>query len=1354
MITRDRSLVHYLLPTAHFFPSPPTMHLLRLPLAVALAFAVLLPAPALAQPAPPAPPPAESTLDLVAARTALIPKREVGADAFLRAHPTYDGRGVVIAVFDTGVDPAAPGLATTTTGERKVIDLIDASGSGDVDTSTKSTPAADGTLPGLSGRPLTLPAGLVNPTGEFRLGLKPAAELFPTAPRSRLNAHRESTWRARVTAARATPERQPSAALRAARTAALADRTRAQLDLIARADALAAAEDAYLATDPAPLHDCVLWHDGTHWRVLVDTNENGDLRDETVLRPYGVAGEFATFDPHTHATFGVQVYENGDLLSIVTTSGTHGTHVAAIAAAHFPADPARHGIAPGAQILSIKIGDIRTGGSSYGTPEQRAIAAAARHKVDIMNASWGGVSVFQDGDDANARFYRTLTDRYDILAVMSAGNNGPALSTAGSAGGETSRILGVGAYVSTEMGRILYNTLAASPSPDSALQFTSRGPTKDGDLGVDLLAPGAAWASYSAESLRGAAMINGTSMAAPSASGVAALVLSAAKQESLNASPARIHAALVLGSTALPDLEPATQGAGLVSAAGTWAKLRALQDEPAFGAFYDLSITGGSFTSSGRGLYLREAITQPRRSITARITPDWTESTSYADRFAFETSLELRPAHSWVETPDFLHLANGPQSIPIHLTVPTTPGLITSRIDAFLPGRADLGPVFSIPITIVNPAPADTFTAHRHATTLDLAPSATRRLFFSTPPNATLLRLRVTHHAADPVARRFVIHSLSPAAHSPFYRHEFESAVGLKAGEERVFDLPVRPGAVTEIAFHQFFSSPSSARLDAEFEWLGLGLPNAPATLTTNQGWTTLELTGLGDHTVNVSSELQHAVRALLPTKTARLPMDERAELPASPLTTGPVRPTFLRQTFELSFTEATKAVLLGSHDFDSSELLGGGPIVVQHESGALLHDGSGGIRNVIDFPAGKTTVIRDFTAADPKLLDYAEHLPLRVAEPVKGKPGLAVFADLRSSQEGSATKTFSLADGRERILFLQDSVIEALAELKPAPHYVLGELTFKDTADRTLAEHPLIYLVGASPKKTTNADAKAKPATDPHPAPEQLADSLYASRLAFIRDHRAKTDAATQDRRRDLLDELRAERPADPAPIFEAALDAALDYRLAHEFWGKLGEPTTTTPSPDASPPPELPAPEAATTPTPVPAPDLTQVDAVLALLDAAHIAAEPDAVRRFLGTPASTAPGYVAARHAREREEKKFHEARDLLAKIERLRADVLRAAGRLDDAWTAHTAIASWETKPAKDTALLTIALYRASDLLGLALQALDARLKDTPHDAALLKERIALYRELGWADFAAATERTLALRAHRLKRPELR
>ncbi|CAN0404450.1 unnamed protein product [Ectocarpus sp. 8 AP-2014] len=86
-------------------------------------------------------------------------------------------------------------------GSPKVLDIVDCTGSGDVDTSTvlkggSGTTAADGVreIKGLSGRTLRLNPKWTNPSGEWRVGIKRAYELFPKLLVTRVKAERRKDW--------------------------------------------------------------------------------------------------------------------------------------------------------------------------------------------------------------------------------------------------------------------------------------------------------------------------------------------------------------------------------------------------------------------------------------------------------------------------------------------------------------------------------------------------------------------------------------------------------------------------------------------------------------------------------------------------------------------------------------------------------------------------------------------------------------------------------------------------------------------------------------------------------------------------------------------------------------------------------------------------------------------------------------------------------------------------------------------------------------------------------------------------------------------------------------------------------
>ncbi|MCB0403153.1 MAG: S8 family serine peptidase [Bdellovibrionales bacterium] len=60
----------------------------------------------------------------------LIPAEEMGARSFIKANPGYDGRGITIAVLDTGIELDHPLLKKTTEGKIKITDFQDFSGQG------------------------------------------------------------------------------------------------------------------------------------------------------------------------------------------------------------------------------------------------------------------------------------------------------------------------------------------------------------------------------------------------------------------------------------------------------------------------------------------------------------------------------------------------------------------------------------------------------------------------------------------------------------------------------------------------------------------------------------------------------------------------------------------------------------------------------------------------------------------------------------------------------------------------------------------------------------------------------------------------------------------------------------------------------------------------------------------------------------------------------------------------------------------------------------------------------------------------------------------------------------------------
>lgn len=88
-------------------------------------------------------------------------------------------------------------------------------------------------------------------------------------------------------------------------------------------------------------------------------------------------------------TYTFRIDSKGNWVEICVASGSHGSHVANIAAAHYPDEPKKNGLAPGAKVISFCIGDNRLGAMETGTALTRAFNLCAEYGAHVANLSFG-----------------------------------------------------------------------------------------------------------------------------------------------------------------------------------------------------------------------------------------------------------------------------------------------------------------------------------------------------------------------------------------------------------------------------------------------------------------------------------------------------------------------------------------------------------------------------------------------------------------------------------------------------------------------------------------------------------------------------------------------------------------------------------------------------------------------------------------------------------------------------------------------------------------------------------------------------------------------------------------------------
>ncbi|HEV8383170.1 MAG TPA: S8 family serine peptidase [Gemmatimonadales bacterium] len=591
----------------------------------------------------------------------LMPLKSTGVDFFRSLHPTYDGRGVLIAILDSGIDPGVPGLVVTSTGAPKIIELRDFSGEGRVVLSAFPAPT-ESELKGAAriGRLTTATTWYRGVFRELPLGRPPAGDV---------NGNGRNTDEFPVVVVKAS--------------------------------------------------------DG--WVAFLDSNLDGSFEDEMPLHDYRQGREMVALGKKPiDIVANFNESDGAPVLDLFFDTSGHGTHVAGIAAGYNLFDVAGfNGVAPGAQIIGLKIANNARGGVTVHGSMMRAIDYAARYAAQrnmplVLNMSFGVGNEHEGRAVIDSIIDAFLLTHPDAVFAISAGNDGPGWSTLGFPGS---------ADLALSVGAAYPGVFTAPPQPgvpparDVLGWFSSRG----GELAKpDIVTPGVAFSSVPRWDI-GNEIKGGTSMASPHAAGLAACLVSALAQEGRRAMAADIVQALRVSARPFNGARIIDDGAGMPVLETAYEWLEGGHQ----GSIYAVKAATGVTAAFRRNGFAGQQ--DSVETFTVR---------HLAGLRAAEFA--LRANVPWLSVDNSVDAA--PRATQIDVTYSrsalTAPGVYVGTVTAFNPRDIVAGPLFTLVNTVI--IPTDLTTKVLFDERRVVGPATVQRYFLRVSPAGATLRATVT----------------------------------------------------------------------------------------------------------------------------------------------------------------------------------------------------------------------------------------------------------------------------------------------------------------------------------------------------------------------------------------------------------------------------------------------------------------------------------------------------------------------------------------------------------------------------------------------------------------------------------
>ncbi len=630
-----------------------------------------------------------------------------GVEQFLQKYPEYDGRGTIALILDTGIDMGIDGLKKTSTGEVKVIDVQDFTGQGDIHYYKADLDEDNGQT------------YFVNEdhsykvSGANKLGLKAVDDQYY------IGLLPETLWKNSGSGA---------------------------VDVNGNGKT----DDKFYFIVFKTKQDNKI-----SWVLYIDENDNGDLSDEKPLRNYKInydTFKFPNKDGLPNFTIAVNIFPNKNLVSFFFDDGSHGTHCSGIATGyHIDGSPDFNGVAPGAKLMGLKLGNNNYAGGSTVTESMKKAylyadsVSKTRKEPCIINMSFGIGSEIEGRADMEIFLSKLVEENPYLYISNSNGNEGPGISTTGLPAA-CDAILSTGAVLTKEVGRDLFD---ATLDNNIILHFSSRG----GEVNKpNIVAPGACTSTVPNFSKHD--RFWGTSMASPYSVGVMSLLLSAARVEYPDVKiPSRLlYKAIEEGATKMKGYDYVDQGSGYINVTNAWKVLKKYIKSNQISKFETYTVS--SFAPNmpgniGQSLYIRNGL-----FITKNQVYNFTvKRNNTINKHKFFRTYKLKSDSDWLLPLKRKTYIRNNQAIRLGVKIDKSklknPGLYNGMIHAYRADRSKF-PEFDMMATVVIPYEFNEANKYTQGwDNIQLKPGELRRYFIQVPAGATSMKIKMS---SDPKA--------------------------------------------------------------------------------------------------------------------------------------------------------------------------------------------------------------------------------------------------------------------------------------------------------------------------------------------------------------------------------------------------------------------------------------------------------------------------------------------------------------------------------------------------------------------------------------------------------------------------